>query len=61
MPENDEGPPPPRLSPAWWVAMVFSLTLILAGAAVDLLGPRLFPPHPPSAPAGLATRPAASK
>jgi hypothetical protein len=61
MPENDEAPPRPRLGAAWWVAMALSLALILAGAAVGLLGPRLFPPHPSTPPAGLATRPGAAK
>jgi hypothetical protein len=61
MPEKDEAPPPRRLSAGWWVAMTLSLVLILAGAAIGFLGPRLFPPHPSTPPAGLATRPGAAK
>jgi Tfp pilus assembly protein PilN len=36
---------------AFWAAMAFGLLCILAGIAIDRYGPKLFPAHPPPAPA----------
>jgi hypothetical protein len=49
---------------AFWVAIASSLVLVLAGALVGFLGPRLFPAHPRhgTAPAaGLAIPPVPAK
>ena len=58
---EDAGRRRPRFGAAYWIAMGLSLVLILAGAAVGFLGPRLFPPHAPVKAAGLATRLGPSK
>ena len=64
MPTTDHRPSRPRFGAAYWLAMVLSVVLILAGAIVGFLGPKLFPPHHLAtrpADAGLATRPGPAK
>jgi hypothetical protein len=61
---DEDDPPTPRFGAVYWVAMIISLVLILAGGVVGFFGPRLFPPsaaHAPVPAAGLATRPGAAK
>jgi hypothetical protein len=52
---SGDKPPPrrPLLGAPFWAALALSLVLILAGAVMGFLGPRLFPqrtpaPHPPT-------------
>jgi hypothetical protein len=53
----------PRFGAAYWAAMALSLILILAGAAVGFLGPRVFPPRAAKSipAAALAIRPSPAK
>lgn len=48
---NEDDPPPRLFSPGFWVALGFGLVLILAGAAVGLIGPHWLATHPQGAPA----------
>jgi hypothetical protein len=58
---SDEPAPRHRFGAAYWAAMLLSLILILAGAVVGFLGPKLVPPRHPPTTAGLATRPGPAK
>jgi len=40
-PDDDGYRPRPLLGPGFWVALAFCALLVLAGVAVDVLGPRL--------------------